>query len=121
MAPFPSVRTILYLPMRPLSSRGELLSGTVGSGIACVPGGSSQAGGLDGKARRGVNCRDRGAGPGPGRSPKRGTGYFALPVTVDFARRFFCQQASFDSVQTGTSLPYETVFSRSAGTPRLTR
>jgi hypothetical protein len=33
-----------------------------------------------------------------------GDGYF-FPVTARCARRFFCQQASFDSLQTGTSLP----------------
>ena len=32
-------------------------------------------------------------------------GYFVLPVTVKWARRFFCQHSSPDAWQTGTSLP----------------
>jgi hypothetical protein len=55
-----------------------------------------------------------------GATRNAGRTYF-LPVTVKWARRFFCQHSSLDCVQTGTSLPYETVFSRSAVTPRETR
>jgi hypothetical protein len=40
--------------------------------------------------------------PGPPTPPVR---HWALPVTVKCARRFRCQQSSFDCVQTGTSLP----------------
>ena len=47
--------------------------------------------------------------------------YRTLPVISKCARRFRAQQASLDSWQSGISLPYETVFSRSAGTPSETR
>lgn len=49
------------------------------------------------------------------------SGYCVFPETVRWARRFCCQHASLDSMQTGTSLPYDTVRSLSAGTPRETR
>jgi len=49
------------------------------------------------------------------------SGYCVFPETVRCARRFCCQHASLDSMQTGTSLPYDTVRSLSAGTPRETR
>ncbi len=48
-------------------------------------------------------------------------GYCVLPVTVKCARRFFCQHSSVEAWQAGTSLPYETVLSRLAGTPSDTR
>jgi hypothetical protein len=40
-----------------------------------------------------------------GRPMTRRRLYFVLPVTVKWARRFLCQHVSFDSWQTGTSLP----------------
>ena len=40
----------------------------------------------------------------PRSGAKRGPCYF-FPVTVRWARRFFCQHSSFDCAQTGTSLP----------------
>jgi len=49
------------------------------------------------------------------------TRYCTFPVIAKCARRFRAQQASLDSWQSGISLPYETVFSRSAGTPSETR
>ena len=35
----------------------------------------------------------------------RRASYFVLPLTVKWARRFFCQHSSVDCWQTGTSLP----------------
>ena len=47
--------------------------------------------------------------------------YRVLPVIAKCARRFRAQQVSPDSWQSGISLPYDTVFSRSAATPSETR
>ena len=47
--------------------------------------------------------------------------YRTLPVIAKCARRLRAQQGSLDSWQSGISLPYDTVFSRSAATPRETR
>ena len=56
IAPLPIGRTISYLPMRPVSSRGTGLSGLVGSGMVTRGRNPSQERGLDGMAARSVNC-----------------------------------------------------------------
>jgi hypothetical protein len=55
-----------------------------------------------GDARRGQDSLDEHSG---GLSTPRTLRYFVLPVTVKWARLFFCQQSSLEAVQTGTSLP----------------
>ena len=48
--------------------------------------------------------------------------YETLPLLmVETPRRFCAQHASFDSTQTGRSLPYEIVSRRAADTPKLAR
>ena len=44
-----------------------------------------------------------------------------LAVKTKCPRRFCCQQDSFDSVHIGRSLPFDTMLTRSAPTPRPTR
>ena len=68
-----------------------------------------------GRDREGRNDQDAAdTGEGGGR-------YRTLPVIAKCARRLRAQQASFDSWQSGISLPYDTVFRRSAATPSETR
>jgi len=57
---------------------------------------------------RGCQMRKGSAGwlSGPAQSLHAGgRGYLAVPVTLKWARLFFCQQSSLEAVQTGTSLP----------------
>ena len=68
---------------------------------------------------------DDGSGAGVRGDAQRGRQgerrYRTLPVISKCARRLRAQQDSLDSWQSGISLPYETVFSRSAATPSETR
>jgi hypothetical protein len=54
------------------------------------------------RTRRGQDSLDEHSG---GFRTPRTPRYFVLPVTVKWARLFFCQQSSVEAVQTGTSLP----------------
>ena len=62
-----------------------------------------------------------GAAPPLSLGPTARDDYSVFPETVRWARRFFCQHSSMESMQTGTSLPYDTVRNLSAGTPREIR
>ena len=79
------------------------------------------------RARRPERPRVRGLGRGTeqdaaAQSENGGSSrYRVLPVIAKCARRLRAQQVSLDSWQSGISLPYETVFSRSAATPSETR
>ena len=75
--------------------------------------------GTGGRSRWAASGRSRGQEQDA--AAKNGTRYRTLPVIAKCARRFRAQQVSLDSWQSGISLPYDTVFSRSAPTPSETR
>ena len=84
-----------------------------------VPRGKADA--RTGRARRRARGRREEQRPAPGGEDGSEIRYRTFPVIAKCARRFRAQQGSPDSWQSGISLPYETVFSRSAATPSETR